>query len=97
MRCSRGSSTAPGKPSEYWTYMLSRQSVAGICGQAGMPAKRARIRSVSSRGSVCGKLPTTVGIARKSGRGKTASMSPAPRGGRKGAPEQFVGNRKEVF
>ena len=29
------STTAPGRPSEYWTYMLSSQSRAGNCGHAG--------------------------------------------------------------
>jgi hypothetical protein len=47
--------------------MLSRQSRAGIWGQAGMSGKWLKIRSRRRRGSVCGKLPTTVGMAAKAG------------------------------
>src|ERR1035437_1304033 len=67
MRSVARSTTAPGRPSEYWTYMLSSQSRAGNCGHAGSTVKRLKISSTRPRGSVCGKLPTSEGAAQKRG------------------------------
>src|ERR1019366_6302528 len=61
------STTTPGRPSEYWTYMLSSQSRAGNCGHAGRVAKRLKIRSTRGCAPVCGKLPTSEGAAKKRG------------------------------
>src|ERR1035438_9912998 len=76
MRPVARSTTAPGRPSEYWTYMLSSQSRTGNCGHAGSAVKRLRMRSTRGRGSVCGKLPTSEGAAEKRGR----CMTPTPSG-----------------
>src|ERR1017187_3116641 len=67
MREASRSTTTPGRPSEYWTYMLSSQSRAGNCGHAGRFAKRLKIRSTRGCGPVCGKLPTSEGAAKKRG------------------------------
>src|ERR1035437_18743 len=67
MRSVARSTTAPGRPSEYWTYMLSSQSRAGNCGHAGSTVKRLKISSTRPRESVCGKLPTSEGAAQKRG------------------------------
>src|ERR1035441_2350870 len=61
------STTTPGRPSEYWTYMLSSQSRAGNCGHAGSVAKRLKIRSTRGCATVCGKLPTSECAAKKRG------------------------------
>src|ERR1035441_9264597 len=61
------STTTPGRPSEYWTYMLSSQSRAGNCGHAGRVAKRLKIWSTRGCATVCGKLPTSEGAAKKRG------------------------------
>jgi hypothetical protein len=47
--------------------MLSSQFRTGIWGHAGISLKRLKIRSRSRDGSVCGKLPTTVGIVANAG------------------------------
>src|ERR1035441_8077404 len=61
------STTTPGRPSEYWTYMLSSQSRAGNWGHAGKVAKRLKRRSTRGCAAVCGKLPTSEGAAKKRG------------------------------
>src|ERR1035438_10916610 len=61
------STTTPGRPSEYWTYMLSSQSRAGNWGHAGRVAKRLKRRSTRGCAAVCGKLPTSEGAAKKRG------------------------------
>ena len=67
MRPEARSTTAPGRPSEYCTYMLSSQSLAGNCGHAGSIAKRLKMPSTRGCASVCGKLPTSEGAAKKRG------------------------------
>src|ERR1035438_5778943 len=67
MRPVARSTTAPGRPSEYWTYMLSNQSRAGNCGHAGSAVKRLKIPSTRGCASMCGKLPTSEGAAKKRG------------------------------